>query len=77
MEQAITLLAITRIVALLIAAYIALRYRSWCGLAIALLLVWLVIFNSLLGFKDVATFIGTPFTFLLSFYIIANSKPRR
>lgn len=74
METTILALAILRIISLLIAAYIALKYQSWCGFMVALLLVWVVILNTLLGFKDVATFVGTPFTFLLCYYIIANSK---
>lgn len=77
MEHAVLLLAISRIVALLIAAFIALRYKSWGGLALALILVWVVIFNTFLGYRDVASFLGTPFTFLLAYYIVNNSIKHR
>jgi len=72
--DAIILLATLRILALLIAAYIAIKYRSWCGFSLAIILIWVVILNTILGFKDVSTLLGTPFTFLLAYYIISNSR---
>lgn len=72
-----TITAVARILALLIGIWFSLKVKDWLAFSVLLLLEMVAVLNSVLQVPNVVTIVGTPFTFLLVFYVLRNINERK